>query len=83
MGGTPAIFEGHRCTACAVLLKENTMFKLYRVDVQWGDKKIKHYASSKFEAYMWIGSYQRISNDILAIARNRITGQRIGHSIYR
>lgn len=67
----------------AVLLKGITM-KIYRVDVLWGTKKIKHYAADKYEAQAWIRQYQKIGNDIIVVARNRITGKRVQEShIYR
>lgn len=64
----------------AVLLKEITM--LYRVDVQWGEKKIRHYCFTRSQAYEWMRQYP-FNEDILIVIRNMITNERIGFKYQR
>lgn len=55
---------------------------LYRVDVQWGEKKIRHYCFTRSQAYEWMRQYP-FNEDILIVIRNMITNERIGFKYQR
>ena len=61
-------------------LRRTTM--LYRVDVQWGDKKIRHYSFTRNQALEWARQYPQ-REDIFVIVRNMTTNETVTHRYFR
>ena len=55
---------------------------LYRVDVQWGDKKIRHYSFTRNQALEWARQYPQ-REDIFVIVRNMTTNETVTHRYFR